>query len=177
MKFDISLGQLREEAREAFFLAMMAGYASVARVEKRTILELPGSKMIRFEYGRYTIIDTWWTVPDSPYSFGQTIIYRDDIPVWVMQYQGDYAEDAIPFLKEALREAYSNRNFIGGRGPAKYERDGWYYENHSVRKPGSTSIMVANSFQMFSTFESIIGPGGWKGYHLCTGGFCFQRND
>lgn len=51
----------------------------------------------------------------------------------MMQYFGEYHAEAIPCLKAALREAYSRREFIGGRGPKTFQQGEYTYWNHCER--------------------------------------------
>jgi hypothetical protein len=117
-----------EQILSVFFAAMRNGYAK-SGVKKDTIAELPGSKTIPFELGDFKLLDCYLVTPDSPHSFGQTIIWRNDVPIWIMSYQGWYLKDAIPFLKRALWEAYDRGDFFGGRGPRFFQNDGMTYTN------------------------------------------------
>lgn len=101
-----------------FFAAMQDGYAGNAK--KSTITELPNSKVITFKQGRWTVVDCYFVTPLSNFSFGTTIIYYDDVPVWMMHYWGEYPKEVIPFLKQALRANYEFGRFEGGRGPRMY---------------------------------------------------------
>lgn len=109
---------------------MQDGYAGNAK--KSTITELPNSKVITFKKGKWTVVDCYFVTLLSNSSFGTTIIYYDDVPVWMMQYHGEYPKEAIPFLKRALRSCYDHGKFVGGRGPTTYEeRDGQGYTYHN----------------------------------------------
>ncbi|MGH7141112.1 MAG: DUF5680 domain-containing protein, partial [Minisyncoccia bacterium] len=48
---------------------------------------------------------------------GRTLITFDNVPFWVMRYQGHYLNEAIPVLKAALASQYQARQFCWGRGP------------------------------------------------------------
>ncbi|MCX6712951.1 MAG: DUF5680 domain-containing protein [Candidatus Vogelbacteria bacterium] len=118
----IQISQLHIEVLDAFFDAMLAGYTAETKPAKVPVPELPGAKCTKFTQGRYQVIDLWWTGVDPRHSFGQTIITRDGVPIWQMGYAGWYEPEAIPFLKEALRETYAKRIFLGGRGPVHYQK-------------------------------------------------------
>ena len=76
-----------------FFDAMRNGYAKEG-IKKGKIAELPGSKTIPFAAGNFMLLDCYLVTPLHPHSFGQTIIWCDNVPVWVMSYQGWYLESA-----------------------------------------------------------------------------------
>ncbi len=111
-----------DQIRNTFFTAMRNGYASDA--PKGTVIDLPCSKTIRFKLGAFDVIDLYFVNPESDYSFGFTVIWHNNHPVWVMQYAGQYPKELIPFLKRALRRNYEQSIFTGGRGPDFYEEAG-----------------------------------------------------
>jgi hypothetical protein len=109
------------EIQDFFFDAALATYAGDTK--KTTIPGLPSSKVYRFERGDFLYIDTYFATDER--SGGQTVIYFQNIPVWLMQYQGwceDDDPEVIAFLKEALCIAYEQRHFFGGRGPKEYNK-------------------------------------------------------
>jgi hypothetical protein len=114
--------------QHAFFEAMANGYAQ--GVQKDTIDDFPGSKVIAHDWGDYRVVDFYFTTPDSDKSTGQTIIWQKGVPVWTMHFGGRYAKIAIPFLKECLHRAYvEERRFYGGRGPYFVRGDRFTYVN------------------------------------------------
>lgn len=121
-----------QAVEQLFFEAMKSGWATPA--PKVTIPDLPGSKSIPFRRDDFTLIDYYFVAPGSDSSYGSTIIWVANRPVWVMHYGGWYKKEAIPFLKAALRETYSQNLFIGGRGPKEYqEKDTpFLYRNHTM---------------------------------------------
>ena len=58
--------------------------------------------------------DCWSSFGD--YSCGTARIEVQNCPVLLMQYGGPYSEEAIPCVKAALRDAYENGRWYGGRG-------------------------------------------------------------
>ncbi len=117
---------------DAFFRAMEAGWAQEASTV--SIPQFPGSKVISFQHGPYRVLDTYFESPDSHKSTGITLIWHEDVPVWVMHYHGHYAKAAIPFLKQCLLKAYATeRRFYGGRGPFFVSDDGLIYMNQVTR--------------------------------------------
>ncbi|MDP1707049.1 MAG: DUF5680 domain-containing protein [bacterium] len=143
-----------------FFEAMNAGYAAEDKSKKGSIAELPGSKTITYAKDPWVVLDVYQVTPISSFSGGTTHILYECVPVWMMQYFGMYHEDAIPFLKAALRHNYESSEFLGGRGPGIFIRDGWGYSNHSF---------IGSSFAKFSGYEYIWSPDnepkGWHNYH------------
>ena len=127
MKLDITLDQLEKDIKQAYRSALLKGYAGTNG--KRRLPDLPGTKITRSDDGRYSVIDFWFTITGSPESFGHTLVYRDDILVWKLDYEGWYDEEVLPFLKEALAENLNQEGFCGGRGPETYERGDLIYTN------------------------------------------------
>jgi len=156
-----------EEIQEVFFLAMQAGYA--INPPKGTIIELPGSKTINFEHGEYRLLDCWFTTPENSASWGFTMIWRRGIPVWTMTYQGWYLERAIPFLKEALRFAYSHNLWFGGRGP--------HIHSHRDLRYVNTTGTTSNSFELFRGAERVVdfSQGKVLGWHQFQGMILHDR--
>src|SRR3989344_1895712 len=124
---------------EFFFEAMRNGWAMP--VPKTPIPGLPGAKSIPFRIGEYSLLDYYFVAPGSKSSYGTTVIWVVEKPVWVMHYGGWYDERAIPFLKRALMRNYEERIFLGGRGPQQLEGAGHtlQYVNH-VEQDGFASF-------------------------------------
>ncbi|MBI2003669.1 MAG: hypothetical protein HYS78_01695 [Parcubacteria group bacterium] len=137
-----------QTAEQFFFEAMKGGWAMP--VPKSHIPALPGSKSIPFRIGEYTLLDYYFVAPGSDSSYGTTVIWVTERPFWVMHYGGWYKKEAIPFLKAALRQAYSQNQFVGGRGPNSYHEKGhpFWYRNHIEN--------FANSFARFHGFEDVV---------------------
>src|SRR5581483_616375 len=111
------------EIQDFFFDAALATYAG--NTPKTTITDLPGSKHYHFERDSLIYDDVYFT--NGEYSGGSTLIsFRAEpkpINLWLMQYHGWCKDDdpkVLAFLKEALRSAYENRVFHGGRGPVGF---------------------------------------------------------
>lgn len=152
-------------AREMFFAAMLAGYASekinLAKISAK-ILGKDGYKTITFLSGNYKVVDRYCVTPLSDFSAGTTTIFHRFrfkgrwIPVWWMSYSGHYPKEVIPFLKVALKQSYEKGEFAGGRGPktlqfVKGKSD--LYENHWV-----------GDFHSFDGCESINCNAGFHKY-------------
>lgn len=147
-----------EDAQGVFFLAMQSGYINNPR--KGTICALPGSNVIEFNHGKWRLLDVYATTPRSNMSAGTTHLWYEGIPVWMMQYMGEYQEEAIPTLKLALSRAYAASEWHGGRGIAFFAHGLHVYENNV--DPGS-------AFAGKSSGEEFImrrcGEGGLLGWH------------
>lgn len=118
--------QVDSQAVEQFFFqAMKSGWATP--VPKSPIPGLPGSKSIPFRRDDFTLIDYYFVASGSNASYGSTVIWVANRPVWVMHYGGWYKKEVIPFLKAALREAYSQNQFFGGRGPQRYTNNEYLF--------------------------------------------------
>ena len=119
------------EIQSFFFKAMVSGWAS--GVEKIKIADMPMYKAMPFREGDFYLIDRYCVNKKSLKSAGTTTIWYRDVPVWVMNYGGFYEESVIAFLKNALFDAYSEQEFVGGRGPLSYsELEGLNYVNRPL---------------------------------------------
>lgn len=111
------------ELKDFFFEAAYATYAGGGAM-KGSIPDLTGSKVYRYERDDLSYIDTYFVNGQS--SGGQTLIYLNNKPVWIMQYHGwcrDDNTEVLTFLKQVLAETYGDKEFCGGRG--KYSIDHW----------------------------------------------------
>jgi len=136
-----------------FFEAMMQGWAMP--VPKTPVPGLPGSKSIPFRLGEYSLLDYYFVAPGSESSYGTTVIWVAERPVWVMHYGGWYNEGVIPFLKRALMRNYKDGIFLGGRGPERLEG-----EDHTLQY---LNRVKQNDFGSFRGYEHIIATYGQSG--------------
>ncbi|HEY0964604.1 MAG TPA: DUF5680 domain-containing protein [Candidatus Paceibacterota bacterium] len=120
----------KRHAEQFFYEAMLRGYAGSST--KGESAELPGSRTIEFKDGSWRILDLYMVSAAGPGSGGTTTLWYEDIPIWMMQYVGQYEERAIPCLKAALAKAYGSLHFEGGRGPKLFFHDGLHYVNESA---------------------------------------------
>ncbi len=139
-----------------FFEAMRQGWAMP--VPKTPIPGLPGSKSIPFCSGEYYLLDYYFVVPGSKSSYGTTVIWVAEKPVWVMHYGGWYKEEVIPFLKRALMRNYIDNIFFGGRGPARLEG-----EDHTLQY---LNEVERNDFGNFNGHEHIVSTSDQSGTPL-----------
>lgn len=163
------------DVEQTFFNSIEEGWGSNALKEGRAknteqiaISELSpfGYKAVRWSRGRgpWLVLDSWLEVRDSLASMGFTVIgygtsAYEKQAVWCMQYGGWYREDVIPFLKSALAVNYSQRVFLGGRGPDEYKEGSLVYQNHPTK----------NDFGDFQGEEKILDDGALAGFHWYRG--------
>ena len=120
------------EMKTIFFEAMNVGYATDAP-KKQSILWLPNNQTIEYKRGQWRVVDTYHVTQLGPRSGGTTLIAYEETPIWMMQYFGEYEKEAIQCLKAALRTAYENKQFFGGRGPESFQCGEYVYTNSSPR--------------------------------------------
>ncbi len=115
-----------------FFLeAAVETYASGKKAE--SFPELAGAKMFRYAKDELYYRDVY--VVNGEWSGGQTLIYVNGAPAWIMQYHGWCKGDdktVLAHLKRSIYTAYTAKRFNGGRGPARFEENyenGLVYEN------------------------------------------------
>jgi hypothetical protein len=158
----VKTSQFLAEIKGAFFEGMNVGYVA-DKPKKNTITELPGSKMVLYVSGPWKLTDVYHVTPLSSMSGGTIVIAYEDVPVWMMQYFGQYYEEAIPCLKAALRQAYSNCHFIGGRGPHHFVFKEYIYKN--------SEDIFPQDFKLFRGEEKVHDKSGIIfGRHLYHGG-------
>lgn len=104
-----------EDIQQAFFAAMVRYYETVVYHEG----ELQ-PKFWRDNQGLFTVEVAQLSNRGTGFSFGHTVIFYRNQPVWVMQYQGWCDPPMIPFLKQALLANYRQGIFCRGRGPEKF---------------------------------------------------------
>lgn len=149
-----------DDIQKFFFKAMQQnGYSSGG--QKITIPSMPGYKAIPFREGDFSLLDCWCTTPHSQKSAGTTTIFYKDSPVWWMQYNGWYTEEAISFLKLALSKTAETQEWLGGRGPKEFTDGRLVYRNDPR----------INDFAGFNGYECIIYRNrlGHLGYHEYSG--------
>jgi len=151
-----------EVIQEFFFEAALATYAGGAK--KGTITDFSCSNAYRYQRGDFYYVKTYFT--NGEWSGGQTLIYFQGAPIWIMQCQGWCKNDdpgIVAFLKEVLRVAYERKQFFGGRGsnsisyrdsslPTNPERRELFYTNEAYG--GSNEI---GPFKKFIGHERIEG--------------------
>lgn len=171
----ISRSSVLRGAKDAFFKAMLAGYANAKNktsklkvIKEKRKLKNGYQKTITVKVGKFTVIDSWRTMLHSDNSFGTTVILFLDKPVWTMSYGGSYPKRVIPFLKEALWYEYKEHNFTGGRGLN-------YFSNcATIFSKAKNNLIYRNTgtedFTNFKSDESISYGKKVLGRHKCFGG-------
>ncbi len=112
-----------------FFRAMLAGWAKGTKAIDCP--QMSGYKKILSYDGAFTLSDRYCVAQDGKRSVGTTTIWFRHLPVWVMNYGGQYEDCAIPHLKHALMHTYTRGIFIGGRGPETFIEDSLVYNNRA----------------------------------------------
>jgi len=137
------------EAYQSFFLEA-AGKCYAGDLPKTTIAELPKSKVYRYEKRNLLYLDVYYTNGES--SGGQTTIFWDSVPVWLMQYHGWCKDDdkrTLSFLKEALKSTYERGIWNFGRGPDAYTSQEFPHLRYVIDEHDS------GGFETFSGMESV----------------------
>lgn len=141
---------------EIFFESMLSGYA-----KEKSGSAIRGSTERRsFKKGPWLVLDEWCTTQTSDASGGSTTMFFEGKRVWMMHYFGNYSHQAIPILKNALMDSYTNKIFNGGRGPSRFEDSNGVYSNHAEN----------NSITSFRGREEIRIGRKLHGYHDYHGG-------
>lgn len=145
---------LTEQIPRVFFAAMRRKHTETER--ERTAAEL-GPEVL-FEACGFKVLCLVMSV--GRYQFDRVVILYDNVPVWTMSSEGWCREDAVPFLENTLMKAYSQRDFVGGRGPRTVlDTSGMFYEN---------SVETSSSWRRFSGREEIVDCDdqcvGWREY-------------
>lgn len=84
----------------------------------------------------------------------------------MMQYFGQYPEEAIPCLKAALRAAYAEKKFFGGRGPENFELGAGEYVYWNKKE-----VLQSHNFASFNGAECVFNKKGELiGRHFYQGG-------
>lgn len=134
-----------KELERNFLAAMARGFASDNKPEG--VADQTLAKQFRTRFGDILVEDRWYFRAGSIHSGGQTVIWYKGEPVWYMSYYGRYREEALPFLKQVLRQNYIRRpRFQGGRGPEVHNGRTMTYAN---------AVDSGSSFEKFSGREAI----------------------
>ncbi len=141
-----------------FFKAMIGGWTS--DVPKITIPGMPSVKAFKYHWGDLVLLDCYSVTPESTRSAGTTTIWRADVPVWVMQYVGQYQKRVIPFLKQALRKTYEDNLFVGGRGAATYQDDEGLLYMNDVNQTNKLFEKFEGREEIYDTVGNVL-----LGYH------------
>ncbi|OGN10289.1 MAG: hypothetical protein A3J46_00645 [Candidatus Yanofskybacteria bacterium RIFCSPHIGHO2_02_FULL_41_11] len=160
---------LIEKAEAFFFDAARWGWASGQAYPTVKETQFMKEKSWRHEgvgtFWGFVFEDTYRTFEGSRVSEGQKKISYMDRPIWYMNYGGWYDKEVIPFLKEALMEAYVQEAFCGGRGQPSFTSNEKY--------PGLLYVNPRHnySFRLLRGIESVTDPfGKLRGTHDFFGG-------
>lgn len=163
-----------EVLQDVFFEAMLAGWVSNFS-QPVAIKGLSHSHKYEFKqetnYGKVTVIDVYFTQEGSPYSHGFIHMYfRNDL-VWVMRYAGEYDENTIRVVKQALCNAYHAKKFYGGRGCYKDGSNYFYHFDCTCAQSCYLNVVDDGScFSHFSGKETATFGETSFGHHTYEGG-------
>lgn len=149
-----------QDIEDVFWKAMAHGWSSKRKIETKTLPLLPGYKCIPFASGDFSVLDAYCT-PISGKSSGFTTIWFKGVPVWTMNYSGEYPKKVIPFLKLALRDAIEKRVFLGGRGLCSFAHESFpdlLYRNNTKGR----GYLIS---KFSGTEEILLNDGQLIGYH------------
>lgn len=154
-----------EAAEEFFFEGMVNGFASGVKPQQNK--PFPGSYTHQYARGQLSLIDTWLVNPHTFSTAGMTTILWNALPIWFMQYHGWYHTDAISTLQDALKSAYVEKRFRGGRGSAIFDTPFYRYTND----------FRDDDFRSFSGEERIVTryTNQEAGTHKYTGGWLLNH--
>ena len=159
--------KLLKEAEKHFFEATRHGWVAGAKgTPVCDTLSMPGFKETIYEKSGFHVRDRYIVSSLGGKSFGTTTVSYLLNVVWVMSYGGYYPKDVIPFLKQALMAAYEKSEFLGGRGPLHFEKEGTDICAELIYKNNPEK----NFFPDFKGYEVIISqktfvPLGSHWYH------------
>ena len=115
-------------------LADFLNEANKSSYANKDALKAPSSRLksedYHFEKDGLIYHDTYFGSRDF---IGEEIVYKDNQPVWGMNYYGYILSDTTNenelygFLRQALMQEYSD--VIPVRGPVNYQKDDWEYSN------------------------------------------------
>lgn len=172
-----------EIIKQFFFRGMLNGYVNPNFV-KLTDLQaiapqmpdgfiMPGSKCTvyreKIDDDFFQLIDVWFSRKDCDFSGGMTVIISSNNgPVWMMNYGGHYSEEAIPTLKLALRTAYEQKDFHGGRGHEKFSNGDYLYSNDFQHGDFSEFYGYENMFKAGKSgpIQTWLGRHSYHGFLL-----------
>lgn len=100
--------------RDFFLRAMQHGFVAAEPEGEAAVPLIPGFKSFTFIEGNLKLVDTYF---EGGHTGGMTIIWENDVPVWVMNFAGYYHKNEVPTLIKALKTEYDQPWFNGGRGP------------------------------------------------------------
>ncbi len=167
-----------QEFLDFFFEASLNGW--VGNAPEVILSEMPGFKVINYPKYGWAKMKGWFyrnaysVNRETKMSAGFTNIWKDGEHQFIAGYGGHYPKEAIDFLKEALRDAYHRKTFVGGRARA-YENRDYRYKMDPLTHPYPQLILPEEFFlqgtavTQFSGTEVIVDIKLKKivGWHNC----------
>lgn len=164
-----------KEVEAFFYRVMVNGWVGGAKPEPG---HQPGSKRLSFSEGKYRLNDEWFSFPGGTKSAGTTTIYLDSahgdtahvaarwVPIWFMQYHGEYTKEQAAFVKQMLAREYgAGRSpvFCGCRGLAN---NGPYIDVEHKFAYHNRLLNGKMTFEQFAGTETVLSGGNARsGYH------------
>ena len=150
------------DIRENFFRAMLeSSWASGG--EAKASVGQPFTKHVSWtDKGDWIVIDRWTSVPASNLSYGSTTIFFCGIPVWIVQFHGEYTKEASDFVKQVILASYNARKFRGGRGRHMSQNDSLVYMTTHYQPASFASFNFLEEVYNFHTNER-------QGWHRISG--------
>ena len=145
------------KAQAAYRLAMLDGYAGGEM--KRTVkTRKKGLTILTYRYCEYRVVNSFIITPISQYTRGSVEIFKNDVLVWKMTYEGRYPKEVTEFLKMSLLKACEHGEFWGGRGPFRFSQGSWEYRNSAEQGrfeefSGREQILIGENEVGHGTFQ------------------------
>lgn len=162
-----------EVIKQFFFRGMLDGYVNPNSIKFRDLrvvfptvhFWMPDSECTFYcknvEGKKLQLVDLWFSRGDSDFNGGMTVIWVNDEPIWMMNYGGWYRKDAIPVLKMALKTAYEQKLFHGGRGPHEFRVGDYTYSND----PDHSGFEEFCGHEDAYKDSQIVPAAYWLGHH------------
>jgi len=148
--------EIPHEVIQQVFLNAMTNSSWVSGGQK-----WPGSEpnlwQVIYDDGPWHVIDQWSVAPGTNNSFGSVIIYFENIPVWMMQFHGEYDQECGDFVKLALLDSYRRREFRAGRGRNGFQNEKLVYLTTYYQPASFASFNFLEEVYDFRTDERL----GW----------------
>ena len=156
-----------QQIREVFFRAMLENsWASGG--EARASVGQPFTKHVPWtDGGDWIVIDRWTSIPASNRSYGSITIFYCGIPVWIVQFHGEYTKEASELVKQALIRTWEARRFRASRGEG-FSQNGLTYINDVARpRDGDAEL---DPFAKFTCYEEVYDSDRRRlGWHRVSG--------
>ena len=140
------------DIHEVFFKAMLESSWASGGTAIDSVGQ-PFTKHVSWtDEGDWIVIDRWTSVPASNFSYGTTTVFFCGIPIWFVQFHGEYTKEASALVKQALLTTWRRGVFNAARGE-HLSQDGLTYINQvALPRDGDDSL---DSFSKFACYEAV----------------------